>query len=486
MRLGSAALVAVLALLAGLAGPAGAAPAPADAPGRPPAAAAGHHLMMDTASAPSPSVMATWQAAESKSPYRAIGVYVPVAPGTDNRHDKVQTHLSPEWVRTVRSRGWQVLPIYVGQQAACQSDRFHRMSADAGTAWSQGVAAATYAADAVYDLGIPASAPVAFDLEAYPTGNARCTAAAQSFAAGWTSRLHQLGRLSAFYGSRSSTITDITNAHAADPAYPEPDVIWVATDSGQANTTFSVPQDGLWPGRRINQFTLGVTRTYGGVSINIDENAVQDTVWSLPPADSAAPRFVAPAPPSATKRKRVRISWRAADAAGVAFYQVRVRHAAPGRALGRWKQPRELRRTRTLGRTFPLRPGEQWCVSVRAVDRAGNRSAWELRCTARFADDRSLRAGPAAARMGGGYLGTRTVVRRPGVTLRGSRVAGSRVTVLMRGRGTLAVLIGGRRVGTVDGHGAVRLDLPRAFRGRIVLRSLSRAKVVVDGYAVTP
>lgn len=481
-RLGSLVLLTVLALVAG-AQPGFAVPTPVDVAGRPPTPAAGHHLMMDTASAPHATTMATWQ---RTAPYRAIGVYVPVAPGTDNRYDKRQVNLTAAWVRTVRAAGWHVLPIYVGLQASCQSTRYHRMSGNAGTARSQGIAAATYAADAVYRLGIPSSAPIAYDLEAYATGNARCSAAAQAFAAGWTSRLHQLGRLSAFYGSRSSTITDITNAHLADPAYPEPDVIWVATDSGQANTSFSVPPDGLWPGRRMNQFNLNVRREYGGVTINIDENAVQKSVWSLPRADSAGPRVVAAAPPRTTKRKRVRIGWRSADPAGVAYYQVRTRHAAPGRALGRWKQPRELRRTGTRGRTFSLRPGEQWCVSVRSVDRAGNRSGWSLRCTARLADDRSLRAGPAAKRLRGGYLGTRTVVRRPGVALRGGRVAGSRVTVLMRGRGTLAVLIGGRRVGTVHGNGSVRLDLPRTYRGKIVLRSLDRKKVVVDGYAVTP
>ena len=61
-----------------------------DKPKNPPPAPAGSQLMFDAASAPSLATMKAWLA----SPYRTVGVYVPVAPGTDDRHDKVQSNLT--------------------------------------------------------------------------------------------------------------------------------------------------------------------------------------------------------------------------------------------------------------------------------------------------------------------------------------------------------------------------------------------------------
>lgn len=444
---------------------------------RTPAPARGHHLMMDTASAPSLTTMRQWRAS---SPYRAIGVYVPVAEGFDNRHDKQQVNLTAAWVDEVLAGRWQVLPIYVGLQSPCPTSanvgRFRRLSGNASTARGQGSAAAADAAASVRRLGLPATSPVVYDLEAYTSGDARCTAAVQAFLAGWTSRLHAAGLRSGVYGSRSSTIADVTSA-ARDASYAAPDVLWVATANGRADTTFDTPPAGMWSGRRLNQFALGVTRSYGGVALNIDESAVQDSVW-----DRTPPRLVAPGPRPATKATRIRLGWRSVDPSGVAHYQVRLR-----RGHGRWKQPRDLRRTTRTSRTLSVRPGERWCFQARATDRVGNTSAWSpVRCAARFGDDRALRPGRGWTRIGGGYLGTGTRASRPGAVLRGPRVSGTRVGLVLRGRGTVAVLIGGRRVGELRGGGTRWLTLPATRSGRLTLRTTTRRTVVVDGFAVTP
>ncbi|GAB7005454.1 hypothetical protein JCM18899A_29270 [Nocardioides sp. AN3] len=420
-------------------------------------------------------MIAEWQA---RSPYSAIGVYVGVTGAFDNRHDKVQVNLTPTWVDQVLAGRWQVLPIYVGLQSPCPTSsnvgRFKKMSGDKATAHAQGIAAANDAASSVRALRLPATSPVVYDLEGYTPGG--CAAAVQSFLAGWTTRLHQLGLRSGVYGSRNSTMTDLTDA-ASDPSYPRPDVIWEATDSGNADTTFSTPPAGMWEGGRLNQFYLGVNRSWGDVGpVNVDESAVQDSVW-----DHTAPRLVAPAPARAVKGKRVRIGWRSADPSGVASYQVRIRHNG-----GRWKSPRALRRTRTTVQTFAIEPGERWCVEARATDRVGNTSAWSApRCTTRFTDDRALRAGRGWTRVHSAYLGTGTQARSKGATLRGKRVSGRHVGVILHGRGTVAVLIGGRVVGHVHGNGTKWVTLSATRSGRIALRTVSRARVVVDGYAVT-
>ncbi|MFT4289227.1 glycoside hydrolase domain-containing protein [Nocardioides sp.] len=472
-RLGSLAAVLAAALAAGLCAPTYAAATPTPAPG--------HHLMMDAASAPTLASMAKWQAS---SPYSAIGVYVPVAAGTDNRWDKEQTYLTADWVTAVRAGGWQVLPIYVGLQAPSNCGHINlKMSKKATVARSQGSHAAAYAAAAVYDLGIPVSAPVVYDLEAYDSGIASCTKAVQAFLAGWTTTLHRLGRLSGVYGSRSSTMTDLTAA-AADPSYPSPDVIWEATDSGQANTDFQIPATG-WEGRRANQFALGVTRTYAGVTIEVDESAVQDTFWQLSPPDGTAPRLTAPAPALATKKRSARIRWRHADASGIDHYEVRVRHARPGKGFGHWTRPKELRHTKKTKMSFELDPGERWCVSVRATDKVGNTSAWVDRCVARFTDQTKLRADKSWRKVRGSYLGSAVKATKPGATLRGGKVAGSRVGVLVHGHGTLAVIVGGHQVGTISAGGGVRvLSLPSTVRGRLTLRTLTQGSYKVDGFAV--
>jgi hypothetical protein len=440
-----------------------------------PTPAPGHQLMLDTCSTPSQADIKAWQ---RYSPYKAIAAYIPARSDMDMwacRDSTSAANLTPAWVDQVLSGGWNLMPIQVGLQAPC-SGFSKRMSSSASKARSQGVLAASDAAARVRALGIPATSPVVADIEAY-AGSAACSTAVTSYVAGWTARLHQLGLRSAVYGSKASTIKDVVAA-SASPSYVEPDVIWVANYNGQANTTFdaSVMSSTQWAGRRVSQFNPNVTRSFGGSTLTIDEDAVQVSVW-----DRSAPRLVAQQPPSATRRKRVKVGWRSVDASGVARYQVRVKHNA-----GRWKYPKELRRTKRTNRTFSLSPGERWCVSVRATDRVGNTSAWSApRCTTRFVDDASMRAGRAWKRVHASYLGTGTKTSRKGVTLRGKRVSGSRVGVILHGRGTVRVLIGGHVVGEVHGNGTKWITLPRTRSGRLALRTTTRAKVVVDGYVVT-
>jgi hypothetical protein len=439
--------------------------------------APGHHLMLDTCDTPSAQAIAAWQ---RYSPYKAIAAYIPARSDYDMwacRNNASRSNLTPAWVNQVLGGGWNLLPIQVGLQAPC-STFSKRMSANASTARSQGVAAASDAAANVRALRIPATSPVVADIEAYSTpAGSNCATVVQSYVAGWTARLHQLGLRSAVYGSKASTIRDVVAA-SASASYARPDVIWVANYNGQANTTFdaSVMSAGAWAGRRISQYNPNIARSYGGYALTIDEDAVQDSVW-----DNTAPRLVAQAPPRATKHAKVRIGWRSADASGVARYQVRIRHNG-----GRWTSPKALRNTKQANKAFSLKPGERWCVQARATDRVGNTSAWSTpRCTTRFRDDRTLHAGRGWTHVHGSYLGTGTKAVRKGVTLRGKRVSGRYVGVILHGRGTVDVLIRGHVVGQLHGNGIKWLTLPAVRSGRLALRTAKRGKVVVDGYAVT-
>lgn len=445
-------------------------------------APAGLDYMMDAASAPPLSTMQAWQA-PGTTLYDAIGVYVPVGTGLDSRYDKTQSNLTPGWVSSVIAGGWHVLPIYVGPQYAC-STYTNTMSKDPAVAQQQGLAAAADAASSVDALGIPFSSPVVYDLEGVSERTANCSAAAEAFLEGWTLGLHQRGRNSGVYGSRASTMTDVLAATQADPGWAAPDVLWTATASGTPATSgYNPPPDGTWVGRRANQFNLSVSRTYGGVALTIDESAVDDTFWTLPSPDQTAPRIVAAAPPHVTKGGSQTLRWKAADPSGVAYYQYQLRHAVPGRPFGRWTAM--SKRTQVTSKRVSLRPGEQWCVRVIVTDKAGNKTTPQVRCVARLSDDRSLRAGRGWSRVGGRYLGTSTVATRGSAVLRGGSVSGNYVVVMTHGPGAVVVAIGRHQLGTVHGNGVHVLRLPTALKGKLSMKTTSRKKIAIDGWAVT-
>jgi len=432
--------------------------------------------MIDTASAPSLTTVQTWQA---KSPYAAIGVYIPVAKATDDRYDKVQANLTPSWVSAVRAGGWQVLPIYVGRQAPdkCTSRSFHYVSLNATKAAAQGRAAASDAAASASALGLSAGAPIAYDMEAYTAGCG--TRALRSFYGAWTEQLHALGRMSAIYGSRNSTITDVASLPAH--GFTAPDAVWVATASGQAQTASLPPlADGTWSGKRLNQFNLGVTRSYGGIKLNIDESAVDDYVW-----DTTAPSVAVSDLRAGTTRRRALVSWTGSDpgGSGVARYQVRTRHAGFGHRLGGWGEPTTVRAT---SRRIGLNGGAQWCVQVRGIDHAGNISRWSHQtCTSRFLDQRALHAskGWHTSRMRKAYGHTVAFAHSRRRELTTGPVFARAVGVLLRGTGTVEVRIGHRSLGTVSGAGEHWVQLPRQRHGVLHLRTTSRHKVGIDGVA---
>lgn len=465
-------LVAAAALLAGAAALVPATALAAD----PPTPAAGTHLMMDAASAPALATIQAWQQA---SPYKAIGVYIPVDGSVDNRYDKTQANLSAAWVSAVRAGGWQVLPIYVGRQApnACTARSFHYITNDPSTAAQQGRDAAVDAAASASRLGL-AGVPIMYDMEAYNSG---CSDAMRAFYAGWTTKLHELGRTSGIYGSRASTITDV----AALPAHGQaaPDVVWVATASGQAQTASLPPlPDGSWAGKRLNQFNLGVSRTYAGKTINIDESAVDDFVW-----DKTAPVIAMPALAQAVGKAKVKVDWTGSDpgGSGVATYQYRTKDASFGKALGGWSKAKTIKHS---VRSAKLSAGEQWCVQVRATDRAGNTSGWSAsRCTTRYVDDRHLHAGKGwhKAHAKSAYARTAAVAHHKGLTLSTGKVRARSIGVVLHGTGTVNVLIGKHKVGTVTGNGLVWLHLSSTHHGVVRLKTVSHHKVAIDAIAIS-
>jgi hypothetical protein len=206
----------------------------------------------DACTAPSSANMSAWK---SDSPYSAVGIYIG---GPEVACS--QPNLTASWVSAQSAAGWAFIPIYVGPQA-----EFGQLTSPA----SQGTSAAQAAVSDAESLGIEPGATLYDDMESYPSSD---NSAVVSFASAWTTTLHADQYQSGLYSSSSSGVAALagTFSTAADAA---PDVIYDALWNGDANTSDSViPADDWAYHQRIHQYNGGVTQTYGGFTLNVDQD----------------------------------------------------------------------------------------------------------------------------------------------------------------------------------------------------------------------
>ncbi|MGH2480481.1 MAG: glycoside hydrolase domain-containing protein, partial [Ktedonobacteraceae bacterium] len=167
----------------------------------------------DACTAPSTSHMSAWL----KSPYRAVGIYI----GGANRACG-DGNLSRSWVRTVSGSGWNLMPLYVGLQAPCNSG-FAMISLSQAT--SEGIQGADDAVRHAQSFGLGSGTLITFDIENYDTTNSSCSKAVMTFLSAWTQELHVKGYISGVYSSLGSGITDLVK-HTG--RVQEPDTIFFA------------------------------------------------------------------------------------------------------------------------------------------------------------------------------------------------------------------------------------------------------------------
>jgi hypothetical protein len=220
-------------------------------------------LGFDACTAPSRRSMSAW----GKSPYRAVGVYI----GGVNRGCS-QPNLTASWVSAQIAAGWSLIPTYVGLQAPTSSCT-SCAELSAGSASLQGAAAATDAVNEARLLGIGEGSPIYYDMESY-TRTASATSATLTFLGAWTQRLHGLGYESGVYSSSASGIADLVSRLRTP--YTQPDHLWFANWNGRANAADPYIPASAWADhQRIHQYRGGHDETWGGVTINIDNNYVE-------------------------------------------------------------------------------------------------------------------------------------------------------------------------------------------------------------------
>lgn len=230
-------------------------------------------LGFDACAAPSSQAMRAWL---TSSPYRAIGVYI----GGGNRGCS-QPNLTASWVSAQTAAGWHLIPTYVGLQAPTSScSSCAKLSASKAVA--QGEEAAVDAVAQASAVAMGPGSPIYFDMESY-TRTTSATNATLAFLEAWTDKLHSLGYVSGVYSSSASGIADLAGQLGGD--YSHPDSLWFANWNGQATTADSYLPSYAWSQhQRIHQYRGGHDETYGGTTINIDNNYVDgDTVGDAAP-----------------------------------------------------------------------------------------------------------------------------------------------------------------------------------------------------------
>jgi hypothetical protein len=217
-------------------------------------------LGFDPCTAPGVTQMAAWLS----SPYRAVGIYI----GGTNMGCS-QPNLTAGWVSQESAAGWHLIPTYVGLQAPANSCGCAGITSRQATV--QGVAAASDAVARAAALGLGRGNPIYTDMEYYPRSSTN-SAAVLAYLSGWTAQLHASGYLSGVYGNSDSVIADLLTREGT--GYPQPDDIWFAEWNGVATVNSSYIPSGFWVGHRLHQYSGGQNATYGGVTINIDSDAM--------------------------------------------------------------------------------------------------------------------------------------------------------------------------------------------------------------------
>jgi len=217
----------------------------------------------DACTAPSAAFMSAWQ---STSPYGAVGIYI----GGSERAC-AQPNLTAAWVTQQAAAGWRFMPIYVGPQA-----EFDQLTSPA----TQAVAAAQDAVTQAAALGFGPGTPIYYDMESYPAAQEQD---ALAFMSAWTTELHAEGYKSGIYSSSSSGVTDLVANFSSDVM---PDVIWDALWNGEANTTDPVIPAADWAaGDRAHQFNGANDETYGGDTIDVDQDYLDVSLTPPGPAN---------------------------------------------------------------------------------------------------------------------------------------------------------------------------------------------------------
>jgi uncharacterized protein YraI len=229
-------------------------------------------LAFDACTAPALAAIRAWAA----SPYRAVGVYI----GGVNRTCK-QPELTPAWVTAVSGLRWRLLPVYKGLQAPCGGKPTDQKITPSAAA-SQGRGAADDAVAKARALGMTSGSALYNDMEPYTFADASCRTAVLRYLSGWSQEAHRLGYVAGIYAQLGSGARDLAETYTS-ASYARPDALWIARYDGVSSLTgwAGVPDSDWAVHQRAKQYRNSHKETYGGVTINIDNDRVDAPVATV-------------------------------------------------------------------------------------------------------------------------------------------------------------------------------------------------------------
>jgi hypothetical protein len=183
--------------------------------------------------------------------------------------------LSASWIDTEVTRGWGLLPIWVGRQAPCTAYA-HRFSSNTSTARDQGWDTAQNALAEIGDLGMNSDTPIVLDLEPFDANNSSCLAAAKAYVKGWSDYLLQPPAQSpgVYALACNSGLTSFWSIS------PRPVFAWGAYWDGIADVyNLGCLASNIWP-KRHKQYYGDVQRTENGTTLTVDVNCAQGPMYA--------------------------------------------------------------------------------------------------------------------------------------------------------------------------------------------------------------
>ncbi len=221
------------------------------------------------------------------SPYGAVNLYM-----GGSMRGCPNPLLNAALLTQLFGQGWKFIPTWVGPQAPCSIFR-EKVDYDPVIAQVEGIEEADAAAGKAATLGLTSpdgsNTVIYYDLEAYDTGNSACRNAMKVFMDAWAGELALKGIRSGVYGSScASALTDFaSNPHVPDAIWPAQ---WNFSTYNPNASAFGITclSDALWSShQRIHQYAGGHDETWGGITINVDDN-VLDGILSVPYAGSGS------------------------------------------------------------------------------------------------------------------------------------------------------------------------------------------------------
>jgi uncharacterized protein YraI len=226
----------------------------------------------DTCTAPSLAALQAWRA----SPFRTVNIYF----GGINR-GCAQPNLTSTWVRQVAQMSWRLLPTYVGRQPFCIfGAKPYRYTA--ANAASYGTAEANDAVAKASALGVRRGSALYADVEHYDRTEPSCTTAVRRYVSAWTKTLHANGYLAGVYVHQLSGLRDLSAVYSST-SYARPDAVWTARWDGDPSlTNWPTAPNTQWSNhQRAKQYRGDHNETWGGVTINIDSDALDAPVATV-------------------------------------------------------------------------------------------------------------------------------------------------------------------------------------------------------------